>query len=312
MIEHEVEFRSDNYKIAGTVAFPSLDGSFPGVLLIPGSGQVDRNENAKKLHINVFKEIAFFLADNGIATLRYDKRGVGASEGNFWETGLFDNVSDARSAFEYLKNYKGIQPDKVFLLGHSEGAIISIKLAASGANTAGVILLAGAAQKGEDILKWQAQQIAKGLKGFNSWLIKLFHIDVAKAQQKQIDKIKKSTKDWYRVQLIAKVNAKWMREFLAYNPADGLPNIKVPILAITGSKDIQVNPEDLKKMAELVNTDFEHHEIPDVTHMLRREEGEPSLSTYKQQVTRPMDSRILPIILEWLKNTNKGVDNERI
>ena len=77
MIEHEVEFRSDNYKIAGTVAFPSLDGSFPGVLLIPGSGQVDRNENAKKLHINVFKEIAFFLADNGIATLRYDKRGVG-------------------------------------------------------------------------------------------------------------------------------------------------------------------------------------------------------------------------------------------
>jgi len=301
MIEQEIEFRSGDFKIVGTVSIPSLKESYPGVLLIPGSGQVDRNENVKKIHINVFKEIACFLADNNVATLRYDKRGVGESEGNFWEAGFHDNASDALAALVYFKNYKGIQYDKVFLLGHSEGALISTKLAGDGVDVVGIILLAGAAQKGEDILKWQAQQVVKGLKGINSWLITLFHIDVAKAQQKQIDKIKSSNKDWYRVQLIAKINAKWMREFLAYNPEDDLPKIKVPILAITGSKDIQVNPEDLRKMAELVNTDFEYHELPDVTHILRIEKGPPSISTYKQQATRPMDFGILTIILDWLK-----------
>ncbi|MFC1866322.1 alpha/beta hydrolase [Chloroflexota bacterium] len=301
MKEREIVFQSENNRLSGTVTLPRFGESFPGVLLIPGSGQVDRNENAKKLQINVFREITYFLADNNIATLRYDKRGVGKSEGNFWETGLLDNASDALSALEYFGNYKGIKTDKIFLLGHSEGAIISAKLAVRGVHVAGIILLAGTAQKGEEILKWQAQQVVKGLKGFNSWLIKLFRIDVAKAQQKQIEKIKSSSKDWYRVQFIAKINAKWMREFLAYNPAEDLPKIKVPILAITGSKDIQVNPEDLKKMAELSKTDFEYHKLPNVTHILRKDQGEPSLSTYKEQVNRPMDSEILAIILNWLK-----------
>ncbi len=300
MVEQEVEFQSEKSKLSGTVIIPKPGGTFPGVLLIPGSGQVDRNENAKRIHINVFKEIAYFLADNDIATLRYDKRGVGKSEGNFWKTGFLDNALDALSALEYFRAYKRIQTDKSFLLGHSEGALISTKLAGNGADVSGIILLAGAAQKGEDILKWQAQQVVKGLKGFNSWLIKLFHIDVAKAQQKQIDRIKRSTKDWIRIQLIAKINAKWMREFLVYNPADDLPKIKVPILAITGSKDIQVNPENLQKMAELVNTDFEYHELPDVTHILRLEKGPPSISIYKEQASKPVDSGILNIILDWL------------
>jgi len=142
MKEREVLFQSGNVELSGTVTLPSLGENFPGVLLIPGSGQIDRNENAKKMHINVFGEIAFFLANNNIASLRYDKRGVGRSEGNFWETGLMDNISDALAALDFFKKYKGIQSDKVFLLGHSEGAIIATRMAATGAYTAGVILIA--------------------------------------------------------------------------------------------------------------------------------------------------------------------------
>ena len=92
-----------------------------------------------------------------------------------------------------------------------------------------------------------------------------------------------------------------MREFFDNNPADDLPKIKVPILAITGSKDIQVNPDDLEIMAKIVKTDFESHKLQNVTHILREEKGLPSISTYKQQATKPMDSRILSIILDWLK-----------
>jgi pimeloyl-ACP methyl ester carboxylesterase len=300
MIEQEVEFQSGNLKLSGTVTLPNLEGMFTGVVLIPGSGQVDRNENAKNMPLNALREIAHFLADNNIATFRYDKRGVGQSEGNYWETGFYENASDALSALDYLKSHTGILSDKIFLLGHSEGALISTKLAGDGCDVSGIILLAGTAQTGEETLKWQAQQVVKGLKGFNRWLINLLHIDVAKAQQKQLNKIKNSKKDWYRVQLIAKINAKWMREFLAYNPSNDLPKINVPILAITGSKDIQVNPEDLKKMATLVNTDFEYHELPDITHLLRIEKGIPSISTYKQQIKRPMNSDILSLVLTWL------------
>ena len=301
MVEHEVEIEVDDVKFSATVALPQSEGKFPGVLLIPGSGQVDRNENAPGYSINVFKEIAHSLTENGIASLRYDKRGVGKSGGDYWSTGFYDNIADVSSVLSYFKNYASVSPGRIFLLGHSEGAIIASRLAGTGSDVAGIILLAGSCQRGEDLLKWQSRQIVQGLTGFNAWLVKTFRIDVARVQQKQIDKIKKSTKDWFRIQLVARINAKWMREFLDYNPADDFPAIKCPILAITGSKDIQVDPADLKKMAELVKSDFESHELPDITHMLRSDKGKPSLSTYKKQISVPMDAQILSLILDWLK-----------
>ena len=300
-IEHDVSFYSGSQILTGTVTLPDSQGIFPGVLLIPGSGQVDRNENARKLAINAFREIATNLANKGIATLRYDKRGVGESQGDFWETGFYDNVSDAFTALHFFKFNEYIQPDHVFMLGHSEGAFIATRLAATGSDVAGVILLSGTAQSGEDVLLWQGEQAVKGMRGLNGFLIKMLHIDIHKAQRKQFDKIKHSTKDWYRVQLLAKINAKWVREFLEYNPADDLPKIQIPVLAITGSKDIQVNPSDLKRMAKLVKSEFEWHEVPDVTHILRTEAGESTLSTYRQQVQQPIDKRVLDFISDWLQ-----------
>jgi pimeloyl-ACP methyl ester carboxylesterase len=274
--------------------------------LIAGSGPLDRDENAKKLRINALREIAVHLAERGIATLRYDKRGVGASEGNYWETGFFDNVSDAASALSFLKSQERIRPESVFVLGHSEGALIATRLAGIATPVAGVILLGGSAHTGEEILRWQAVQVMKGMRGFNRWLIDLLHIDVQKAQHKQIEKIKRSEKNWYRIQLIAKINAKWMREFLAYDPAEDLARIRVPVLAITGSKDIQVDPADLPRMADLVKAEFEWHAVPNLTHMLRAEPGEPTVSTYKQQVTQPVDMQVLQIIAEWLRKKTSG------
>ncbi len=300
-IERDVTFASGSLHLAGTLRLPASDGQWPAVLLIPGSGRVDRNENATKLRINAFRDIAVHLSEQGIATLRYDKRGVGASEGNFWDTGFFDNVTDAGAALGCLKSQKEIRSDKVFLLGHSEGALTATRLAATGADVTGVILLAGPARKGEDVLRWQAQQVIAGMRGFNRFLIKLLHIDVRKAQQKQLDKIKKSTKNWYRVQFIVKLNSKWFREFMAYNPADDLPKIQVPVLALTGSKDIQVDPGDLDLMAGLVKAEFESHVLPNITHILRAEPGQPTLSTYKRQITQPVDQSVLQTISEWLR-----------
>ena len=311
MIAKDIHFTSGTIQIEGTILSPNSDAKFPAVLLIPGSGQVDRDENHKKIRINAFREIAEFLVKYNIATLRYDKRGVGASGGNYWETGFHDNASDGLAAIDYLKTHGNIQPNRIFLLGHSEGALIATKLAGEIIDVAGIILLAGAAESGEEILKWQALQVAKGSKGINKWLIKLLRINVAKAQQKQLDKIKKSTKDYYRVQLIAKLNAKWFREFLAYKPARDLPKIKIPVLAITGSKDIQVDPEDLKQMAEIVQAPFESHIVSDMNHILRREDGEASIAHYKKLAKQPIDGRILQLILTWLQNNIQELDHKQ-
>ena len=299
--EREVSFKSGPLTLAGTLRLPSAGGPWPSVLLVPGSGRIARDENAAKLRINAFRDIAVHLAAQGIASLRYDKRGMGASEGSFWDAGLFDNVTDADAALTCLKSQPEIRPDQVFLLGHSEGAIISTRLGGTGADVAGIILLAGPARKGEDVLAGQAEQMLKCVRGLNKWLIKLFRINIRKSQQKQLDKIKASTKNWYRLRLVVKINAKWFREFMAYNPAEEMPRIQAPVLALTGSKDIQVDPADLDVMAGLIKAQFESHVLPDITHLLRSEPGAPTFFNYKKQIKQPVAPIVLHAISDWLR-----------
>ena len=99
---------------------------------------------------------------------------------------------------------------------------------------------------------------------------------------------------------LARVNAKWFREFLAYDPADDLPKIDVPVLAITGEKDLQVDPADLAVVAELAGGPVETHLVPDLTHSLRRQPGAPSLTRFKQEVREPVDAEVLTTVREWL------------
>lgn len=299
MKEQDCTFTSGELVLEGTLALPDSPGPHPAAVFITGSGQVDRNENHAKMAINTFNELAGHLAACGIASFRYDKRGVGASQGDFYTCGFHDNVKDARSAFNYLAARQKIDPSRVFVIGHSEGAVIASRLAGTGLKTAGIVLLAGTAQPGEDVLMWQAEQIVLGLKGVQGWLIRTLRIDPLKAQRKTIAKIKASTKDTFRMQLIAKINAKWMREFLAYDPSVDLANVICPVLAITGEHDVQVNPSDIARMAALVRTDFNGVVVPGVSHLLR--EGEPGINDYKRQLVEPIDERVVKLVLDWLE-----------
>jgi uncharacterized protein len=201
----------------------------------------------------------------------------------------------------YVRQRRDVQAAHVFALGHSEGAIHAMRLAAQHDPVAGSILLAGSARSGEEVLKWQALEIAQRLTGPGRWIVKACRIDVAKSQQKQIDKIKRTTNDWYRHQLVAKIQARWLREYMAYDPSSDLATIEVPVLAITGSNDIQVPPEDLKRMAELITAPFESHVISNLTHTLRRDESGSGVSRYKKQVKRPVDREVLDACGRWLR-----------
>jgi fermentation-respiration switch protein FrsA (DUF1100 family) len=123
--------------------------------------------------------------------------------------------------------------------------------------------------------------------------------DLVKTQAKRLARIQASTTDVIRITFI-KLNAKWFREFMAHDPADSLQEVGAPVLAVTGSKDIQVNPADVESMARLVSSRFDGHVPQDVTHLLRTEPGPATVRTYKKQVRRPVDGGVLEVVADWI------------
>ena len=234
-----------------------------------------------------------------MVTLRYDKRGVGASTGSWKSTGLYDNVDDAAAALETLKRRDEVDASRVFLIGHSEGALLASSLVARGAHAAGVVLLSASATPGEQLLLWQAAQIAPTLPTPVRRLLRLLRTDLVARVAKNHAKIKATTTDSARIGAV-KLNARWSREFMAHDPRHDLARLHLPVLAITGSKDLQVDPEDLDQIADLVPGPVETYLVPDVSHILRAQEGPPSLSHYKMDVRRPVDPRILDLVVTWL------------
>jgi len=295
----ELTFTCDGHLLAGTLQLPDAAGPHPAALLISGSGPIDRNSNTRRLQIDAMRQVAEHLARAGIGSLRFDKRGIGASGGDYHAAGFHDNVADARAGLMALAERPEVDAGRIFVIGHSEGALIGTQLAGSDAPIAGLVLLAGAAQTGDSVLRWQAAQVAGSLPKPVQWLLKLLRQDVLRTQSKRLEQIKASSGDVMRVQLV-KLNAKWFREFLVYDPSEALNRMDVPVLAVTGSKDIQVDPGDVERIGRLVGSGFTGRVIEDVTHLLRRDDGPPSLRTYKKQVRRPVDLRLLEFVTDWI------------
>ena len=113
--------------------------------------------------MNAFNTIAHHLADKGIASLRYDKRGIGRSSGSYWDAGFYDLIQDAKSAYDYLVSHKRIKKDMLFLLGHSEGGYIAPKISLTYTSIAGLILIASTVQRLEKVLSAQSAILKKGV-----------------------------------------------------------------------------------------------------------------------------------------------------
>ncbi|MCX8014053.1 MAG: alpha/beta hydrolase, partial [Rectinema sp.] len=144
--------------LAGTLSLPSGKGPFPAVVLVSGSGPQDRDE-ALAGH-RPFLVIADYLARRGIASLRYDDRGVGASQGNFAEATTLDLTLDAEAAVAFLKKHPEIDPTRIGMVGHSEGAIIAAIAASRNPQISFIVKLAGPGIKGDQLLLLQNTAIA--------------------------------------------------------------------------------------------------------------------------------------------------------
>lgn len=134
--------------------------------------------------------------------------------------------------------------------------------------------------------------------------MKLLRQDLVRTQAKRLDRIEASTEDVIRIQFV-KLNAKWFREFMAFEPSEALRRAAVPVLAITGTKDIQVNPADVALIERAVPTPFTGHLVEDMTHLLRVEPGTASVRTYKKQARQPLDRRLITLLAEWVTSHTK-------
>ncbi|WP_108667912.1 alpha/beta hydrolase [Euzebya rosea] len=296
----DVTFPSGDLTLAGSLRHPDGPATGAAALLISGSGPLDRDSNTRKARLGVSALLADALADAGVLSLRYDKRGVGDSDGDYDSAGLRDNIDDAVAALSFLRSQEGVDPERVVVVGHSEGALIALDIAAThGEDVGGVALLAGTTHNGEEVLRWQATRVAEFLPTPVRLLLKLLRTDIAASQTKRLASIKASNKDVMRVQLVAKLNAKWLREFMAFEPAPLLERVSVPVLAVTGAGDVQVDPEDVEAMRQLVTAaPFEGHVVDGVNHILRA--GDPSPTTYRTQTGNPLDARVVSHVTRWL------------
>jgi uncharacterized protein len=301
----EVTFDSDGCAIAGT--FVEAADPVAAALLIPGGGRSDRNSDARlpgglMLRIGVDKAIAGALAGARVSTLRYDKRGVGASGGDYLSTGMDDRRADARAALGWLAARTGGLP--LLAIGASEGAWYAAELAADHV-VAGAVLLAGGARPAEEILSWQSEMTAARLAPAVKMILKITRTDILRSQDKRVARIKASTSDVIRDRGAAgipgmRINARWFRDFLAYDPRPALARIKVPVLAVTGGQDVQVPPEDVAAIGRLVQGPFEGHVAGDLSHLFRHDPASAGPRAYRRAVRQPVDAEVLRLITTWI------------
>lgn len=278
-------------KLAGTLTLPRGAGPFPAAVLITGSGAQDRDESL--LGHKPFLVIADSLTRRGIAVLRMDDRGVGGSSGNSAQATLEDMADDVLADVEYLKSRKEIDPKHIGVIGHSEGAIVGPMAAVRSPDIAFVVMLAGTGVIGTEVLKLQGEEIIRSSGGSDKQVADQHDVQdmifrVLKSEKDEKAAVDKMMSAWREMPgkksgaasddavraRFESVSSPEMRSFLFYDPAVALRKLKVPVLALNGSRDLQVPPKQNLPAIQAAltaagNSDFRVRELPGLNHLFQ-------------------------------------------
>jgi uncharacterized protein len=195
----DIRFDSDGCTLAGT--YIQATAPVAAALLITGSGRTNRDSDARlpfrqTLRSGITKAIAEALDAAQVSTLRYDKRGTGASDGDYLTTGFAQRLSDARAALAWLTTRAPSLP--LLAIGHSEGGLDAAELAADNA-VAGAALLSTSAHTGEQTLTWQTQMLAFRMPAVARLILRIARTDVIRAQRKNLARVQASSADVLRI-----------------------------------------------------------------------------------------------------------------
>jgi uncharacterized protein len=308
--EEDVGFdnAAEHVHLAGTLTLPQGSGPFPAVILVAGSGPNTRDEPI--MGHRLFLVIADHLTRHGIAVLRFDKRGTGSSTGDYATATTVDFAHDVAAGVAYLRTRQDIDQKHVGLIGHSEGGLIVPMVAVHEPSIAYIVMMAGTGVNGAEVWIEQLRLILKASNMSDA------SVAVALSQRHAIVDILRSEKDptiaatKLRALLtklspsqadgvIATLNTEWFRDFFAYDPGPTLRMVRCPVLALDGSKDLQVSAsQNLPAIrAALVNNpNAEVVELPGLNHLFQTATtGSPS--EYGQ-----IEETIAPLALDAITN----------
>jgi pimeloyl-ACP methyl ester carboxylesterase len=301
-------------RLAGTLTLPDGDGPFPAVLLIAGSGKNDRDETFGAGHKPLLV-LADALTRRGYAVLRYDKRGVARSSGDAASATTFDSTSDARSAVAYLRRRPDIDGRRLGLIGHSEGGDIAAILGAEDPSLDYLVLLAGAAAPFKTVVAEQTRlaEIVSGKSpaaAAESYELNLRLFDaiaVAKDRadaEARIGQVAATTPQAAKAdidQAMHYARIPYMRYILAYDPTPALRQVRVPVMALNGSKDL-IGPAALNlpglRRALANDRDVTILEMPGLNHFFQRA-GTGSSQEFSE-IEETMAPEVLATIVPWV------------
>ena len=277
------------HTLAGTLTLPkSASRTKPvgAIVTVTGSGPQDRDEAIGLPGFRPFRQIADSLARSGIAVLRMDDRGTGASGGTFKGSTSADFAEDVRAGLAYLRTRPEIRSDRLGVLGHSEGAIIAPMVAEKEPALRAIVLLAGIAQPGRTALHFQ---IKNG-----------YERDTKLSPTERESRIAAIPA---RIDAMAAADP-WMKFFLTHDPAATMRRVKTPVLILTGSRDQQAVPGEVALMeAEFKragNKDVTARVLPDLNHLFVHDtDGFPG-NYAKLPAPVMMQNDVLVLITDWL------------
>lgn len=324
---NEVTFenKQDGVTLAGTLTLPRSAGRHAAAVLISGSGPQDRDETI--YGHKPFLVIAHELTNAGIAVLRFDDRGVGQSTGNFGTATSEDFADDVRAAVAFLRKHPDVDPNRVGLIGHSEGGLIAPMVAATDKKLAFAVLLAGPGVTGLEILRDQSQRIAKAEKLPPALIerdMQLREAIVAAVLSAKPDAdggavVEKAIADFIRalpedqrasaapndlqLQQYKQLGTPWFRFFLTYDPATNLRKVQCPILAVNGEKDLQVwheinLPAIVNALRAGGNDSFRAVRLPSLNHLFQRA-GSGAVSEYNE-IEQTIAPEVLDLMRSWV------------
>ncbi len=277
------------HTLAGTLTLPkSASRAQPvgAIVTVTGSGPQDRDEALGLPGFRPFRQMADSLARRGIAVLRMDDRGTGASGGSFKGATSADFAEDVRAGLAYLRTRPEIRADRLGVLGHSEGAVIAPMVAVKEPTLRALVLLAGVAEPARSALHFQIQN------GYE-----------------HNTKLTPAERDSLIAAIPAKIDAMmaadpWMNFFLTYDPAATMRHLRIPVLILSGSRDQQAAPAQVALMAAAFkaagNTNVTARVLPDLNHLLVHDtDGFPE--NYAKLPPPVMtDAGAVQIITDWL------------
>ena len=291
-VSTDVSCGHDGIVLAGTLTRPEGPGPFPAVLLISGSGPQNRDEEI--FDHRPFLVLADHLTRRGLAVLRLDDRGVGASTGDRSETTTEDYCDDALAGVRFLAAHPHVDPRRIGLVGHSEGGTIAPMAAVRCDSVAFLVLLAGPGVPGNDVIVRQVELVARGyglseaqaaaagveqravldmvIGGADEGTLRARLRTISRSQM--APGTSESDLDAQVDATYAELTSPWYRYFLSLDPRPVLERVTVPVLALNGAKDRQVDPEqNLTAVAAALaaggNPDVTTRELPDLNHLFQ-------------------------------------------